>query len=257
MKTEPVAQTLERIRAELLHTPGGVLAFDADGTLWSGDVGDDLFLALLEHGDLQPEVHDALEHLRITHGVDKAPDDRELARRLFAAHEAGRFPEHELYAMEAWLFAGWRAEDVRAFARDVVSRVRLETRLHPETRRVVTWAQAEGVDCYIVSASPRAMVEAAVQATLGLSPERVLACTPREAAGRLLPSVEEPIPYGPGKVRCLRTRTTQPLHAAFGDNVFDLEMLAAARVPVAIRPKPRLQARAEELPAMVQLLPEA
>ncbi|RJS17405.1 haloacid dehalogenase-like hydrolase [Corallococcus sp. H22C18031201] len=255
MKTEPVTQTLERIRAEFLRTPGGVLAFDADGTLWSGDVGDDLFLALLEHGDLQPEVHEALEHLCLAHGVDTASDDRELARRLFAAHEAGRLPEHELYAMQAWLFAGWRAEDVRAFARDVVTRVRVESRVHPETRRVLTWAQTEGVDCYIVSASPRAVVEAAV-GPLGLSPERVLACTPREAAGRLRPSVEEPIPYGPGKVRCLRARTAQPLHAAFGDNLFDLEMLAAARIPVAIRPKPRLQARAEELPAMVQLLPE-
>lgn len=255
MRMERVEETLERIGQEAERAPGGVLAFDGDGTLWSGDVGDDLFLALLEHGDIRPEAHAALEELGAAHGMEPGLPARELAHRLFTAFEAGRIPEKEIYEMVAWLFAGWRVDAVRDFARDVVARREVARRLHPETRRVVEWALKRGIACYVVSASPLAVVEAAV-VEVGLNPANVLACTPREEAGTVLASVLQPIPYAAGKVSCLRSRTPQPLYAAFGDNVFDFELLAASRVPVAIRPKPRLRARAAELPSLVQLHPE-
>lgn len=252
MRIERVEETLERIRREVALTPDGVLAFDGDGTLWSGDVGDDLFMALLEHGGVRPEARLEMERLGARHGVEGHPDAVTLARALFAAFEAGRLPEKATYEMMAWIFAGWHAEEVRGFAHDVVSRRGVAQRIHPEARRVVEWARGQGVDCYVVSASPRAVVEAAVK-EVGISSEFVLACTPKEEAGRLQTSVFEPVPYGPGKVNCLRQRTDRPLCAAFGDNVFDLDLLAASRVPVAIRPKVRLRERAAELPALVQL----
>jgi phosphatidylglycerophosphatase C len=255
MKMERVEETLERIGQEAARAPGGVLAFDGDGTLWSGDVGDDLFLALLEHGDIRPPAHAALQRLGAAHGLAPGLEARELAHRLFAEFEAGRIPEKEIYEMVAWLFAGWRVDAVRAFARDVVARREVKRRLHPETRRVVEWALGRGIACYVVSASPLAVVEAAV-VEVGIDPANVLACTPREEDGTVLASIVEPIPYASGKVHCLRARTALPLYAAFGDNVFDFELLAAARVPVAIRPKPRLRARAAELPSLVQLHPE-
>jgi phosphatidylglycerophosphatase C len=63
-----------------------------------------------------------------------------------------------------------------------------------------------------------------------------------------------PIPYGAGKVMHLRAKLgARPLYAAFGDNAFDVAMLREARVPVAIRPKPRLVERAGEVPALVVL----
>jgi phosphatidylglycerophosphatase C len=256
MRTERVEETLERIRHEVARTPGGVLAFDGDGTLWSGDVGDDLFMALLEHGGVHPDAHTALNQLGARHGVEPQGDAVTQARALFAAFEAGRLPEKDTYEMAAWIFAGWHVEEVRGFAREVVVRRGVASRVHPEARRVIEWARGQGVDCYVVSASPRAVVEAAVR-EVGLTPEFVLACTPKEDASRLQASVHEPVPYGPGKVMCLRERTDQPLYAAFGDNVFDMDLLAASRVPVAIRPKVRLRERAAELPELVQLQPEA
>ncbi len=255
MRMERVEETLERIGQEAARAPGGVLAFDGDGTLWSGDVGDDLFLALLEHGGIRPEAHAALERLGTAHGMAPGLEARELAHQVFTAFEAGRIPEKEIYEMVAWLFAGWRVDAVRDFARGVVARREVKRRLHPETRRVVEWAMGRGIPCYVVSASPRAVVEAAV-VEVGLDPANVLACTPREEDGTVLAAIIEPIPYASGKVSCLRSRTSGPLYAAFGDNVFDFELLAAARVPVAIRPKPRLRARAAELPSLVQLHPE-
>ena len=40
--------------------PGGAIAFDGDGTLWSGDIGEDLFEALLEGGRIEEVAHAAL-----------------------------------------------------------------------------------------------------------------------------------------------------------------------------------------------------
>jgi phosphoserine phosphatase len=67
--------------------------------------------------------------------------------------------------------------------------------------------------------------------------------------------VLRPIPYGSGKVTRLRERVglERPLYAAFGDNAFDVAMLASARVAVAVRPKPRLRRQADAVPGMVEL----
>jgi phosphoserine phosphatase len=67
--------------------------------------------------------------------------------------------------------------------------------------------------------------------------------------------VERPIPYGAGKMARLREAIghDRPLYASFGDNGFDVALLAGASVPVAVRPKPRLRARAAEVPGLVEL----
>jgi phosphoserine phosphatase len=89
--------------------------------------------------------------------------------------------------------------------------------------------------------------------------ESVVAMRPRRSGDIVEIGVEEPLPYGPGKVTALAARTgSRRIYAAFGDNAFDLPMLAASDVPVAVRPKPRLRARAHELPELVELcLPDA
>jgi phosphoserine phosphatase len=75
------------------------------------------------------------------------------------------------------------------------------------------------------------------------------------SAGRILPDVDRPIPYGTGKVRRLHDRigTGRPLLAAFGDNAFDVALLAEASVGVAVRPKDALRARAGEVSGLVEL----
>jgi phosphoserine phosphatase len=83
----------------------------------------------------------------------------------------------------------------------------------------------------------------------------VLATTAPFVDGVMQPDVVRPIPYGPGKIHQLEARIgKRPLLAAFGDNVFDVPMLEAARVAVAVDPKPRLLARLKEMPTFAPLL---
>ncbi|MCY0999683.1 HAD family hydrolase [Myxococcus sp. MISCRS1] len=256
MKTEHVEQTLERIAREREATPGGVLAFDGDGTLWSGDVGDDLFMSMTGHDAVREDVRPRLTAVATHYGLETEGSPSTLARRMFSAFQAGRIPEKDICEMATWVAAGWTLEALSAFARGVVESHGVAERVHPEVHRVLEWARAHDVPCYVVSASPLAVVQAAAR-VVGIPPEQVVASTPQSRDGVVWTDVVSPIPYGPGKVTCLRARTQRPLYAAFGDNVFDLEMLGASRVPVAVRPKPRLMERAASLPLLVQLHPVA
>jgi phosphoserine phosphatase len=157
----------------------------------------------------------------------------------------------------AWCFAGWSRAEVAAFAREVIERKRVAARLHPELVRVLDHVRAAGIEIYLVSASPRAIVEAgAALVATDIGASRVVAVTPLWNGDRMLADVERPIPYGAGKVTGLRARIgDRALYAAFGDNAYDVAMLERATVPVAVRPKPRLRERAGDVPGIVELSP--
>jgi phosphoserine phosphatase len=129
----------------------------------------------------------------------------------------------------------------------------LEHRLQGEAIAALEHVRRLGLEVFIVSASPRPVVEKAAH-LVGIDVDHVVAATASFEGGKMQASAERPIPYGAGKVSRLRERIgSRPLCAAFGDNVFDLALLGDAAVPVAIRPKPRLLAQAQRLPRLVQL----
>jgi len=243
-----------RIEAAARAEPSGVVATDADGTLWAGDVGDDLFEAFLEHGRVEPPALEAFRRAARDHGFSDAGTGPDVASRLYAAYREGHFPEEPMCELMAWCFAGWTRTEVGAFARDVVGRAGLDARWHRELYDLLARIRAAGIEAWLVSASPLAVVlEAGGHA--GFDARRVVAARSRYERDIMLADVERPIPYGPGKVTRLREQIgrDRPLLAAFGDNAFDVALLASARVPVAVRPKPRLRERAPEVEGLVEL----
>jgi phosphoserine phosphatase len=133
---------------------------------------------------------------------------------------------------------------------------KIRERLHEEVATVLRALQGEGVEVFLVSASPRAIVEAAAE-VVGIAGANVIAATPKHDAQGIAPEVLRPIPYATGKVARLRERLgARRLYAAFGDNAFDVAMLASAEIGVAVRPKPKLRERASEVPGIVELARE-
>jgi len=236
---------------------GGVVATDGDGTLWSGDVGEDLFHAFLDHGRVEEPALAAMRREARDHGLSDAGGGAEVAHRIYDAYLEGRFPEERVCELMTWCFAGWRRDDVRRFAREVVGAVGLPGRLHGEVLRVIERLRAAGIETVLVSASPVAVV-AEAGSIVGFREGEVVAALPRFEDGVMFPEVERPIPYGGGKVTRLRERIgpERVVYAAFGDNAFDLALLATARVAVAVGPKPRLRARSGEVAGLVELVPE-
>ncbi len=243
-----------RIEALARERPGGVIATDGDGTLWGGDVGDDLFHAFVKHGRVETPALEAFRQIAHDYGLSDAGHGSEIARRIYGAYLEGAYPEDRMCELMTWCFAGWTRDEVRAFSRAVVDGCGLPGRLHREVHVVVERARAAGIEAILVSASPFAVVREA-GLDVGFEEAHIVAALPRYGADRMLADVERPIPYGPGKVTRLREAIghDRPLYASFGDNAFDVALLAGASVPVAVRPKPRLRARADEVPGLVEL----
>lgn len=226
-----------------------VVAFDGDGTLWSGDVGEDLMRAALRESFLLDEARPSLLAEAQRHGIalDNDGDANAIADRLVAAYIAGQYPERETCAMMTWCYAGRSLVELAAFAAKVLRDEDLPARLSEELVPVIEWCDSARVRRVLVSASPRVIVEQA-GAVRGFLPENIAAAKPVVQGGRVLPQMDGAVPYAEAKLTAGRALFGDARWlAAFGDNVFDIEMLTTAEVGIAVRPKPRLEQRLAEL----------
>lgn len=221
---------------------GVVMAFDGDGTLWSGDVGEDLFRAALRDGFLVEAALPALLAEAEQHQVplNGAGDANAVAGVLVAAYLAGKYPERETCAMMTWSYAGRALSDVQALAESVLEQESLATRLHTELAPILEWSRKRGLRNVLISASPRVVVEPAA-ALWGFAPSDVAAATPAVIDGQVQARMAAPVPYAEAKLSAGRELFGHARWlAAFGDNVFDIDMLTTAELGIAVRPKPKL-----------------
>lgn len=235
-----------RIQAEIDRSPDRLLlASDADGTIWDGDVGFDLYEALLRARGVREAAREALAAEARSLGEADGGDGNELAVRLYDAYKADRYAHDRAFAMMAWCFAGWAEDELAAFCARVLEEGKIDARIRPELLSIFRYAESRGAEVFVVSASPIFMITAAAP-RLGIPRERLVAMTPRVGAdGRVLPELAGPIVYGEGKLAALeqaRPGARKALLAAFGDSTYDAAMLRAARVPVAVTPAPGLSA---------------
>jgi phosphatidylglycerophosphatase C len=260
MRLMPSAMPLvssSEVVARLTHDvpPGAVLAFDADGTLWRGDIGIDVFTALLEVRGVKSAAGAALRDEAKRYDVNAPSNPTETARALGRAFEDETYAEERAFAMMAWVFAGYSEKDARAFALDVIEKRSLAERIHPEVLPILAWAKSRSVPVYVVSASATMIVRAAVE-RLGLDVADVFGMPTAVENGIVAPRLAGPATYGAGKIAALRAGIGDAVVlGAFGDSVSDLPMLGEARLPVAVRPKPALRERAGECPGLVELAP--
>jgi phosphoserine phosphatase len=242
-------------------TGTAALIFDADGTLWTGDVGVDTFTDALEKRLLRDEVRDALIAEIFEHGLasdleleGRSPEDVDvnlLGQQLHRAFELGRYPEQAATEMQVWAYAGWSERELREHARESLNARQHITQVFGPLLPVLIWARDAGLRTVIVSASPQIVVEEAAR-TLGFAPKDITAGRAKSGPQGFLPELASPLPYGPGKVRAgrLLLGTTEWL-AAFGDSGFDAEMLSQAKLAVAVRPRAELLERLDEIPGAV------
>ena len=198
--------------APLLATPGDgrAVCFDADGTIWRGDVGEDL--------------------LRFLVAEDRLPGyrgQRDLYQRYEKLHDVD---PPAAYAFAVAAMAGLEEKTLEGWCADFYAK-RFAGRLFPFTRPLLEAFRAAGYVPWLVSASPRWIVEAGARA---LGVVNVIAVDADVEAGHLTARVKRPVPAGPGKVALLKLRGLTPVFAA-GNGNLDLPMLelAAARMVVA------------------------
>ncbi|HEY3452362.1 MAG TPA: HAD-IB family phosphatase [Myxococcales bacterium] len=191
------------------------VAFDADGTLWSGDLGEDLLRELAERKRLVDPAHaDTYAHYE----------------HLFATDPPAAFA----FCVQA--MKGLSVEDVERWSLELF-RKKFEARIFPGMRHLLELLQGAGAAISLVSASNAVTIRTAAQA-VGLDPQRVLAVEGRvDAQGRLTGEVLPPVTCGGGKVEAIRQKLARPLALACGNSLFDREMLDFARRAVMVAPQ--------------------
>src|ERR1700738_3601291 len=86
-----------RIASVAHDWPDGVVATDGDGTLWSDDVGEDLFHAFLQDGRVEAPALAAMQREARDHELSDAGAGPDIARRIYAAYAEGRFAEERMW----------------------------------------------------------------------------------------------------------------------------------------------------------------
>lgn len=207
----PLPEIIEQLLGQ--STAGQAVVFDADGTLWRGDVGEDFLRYLASRGSL---LHPPAEGAYARY--DRLNLEDPPAAYAYAVTVMAGLLDSELTALASTFFA-----------------TRFTGRVFPYVRPLLTRLAALQLEVWVCSASPRWVVEAGA-ATLGIDPRHVIAVDAvLDAQGRLTDQIIAPVAAGPGKVAWLKRRNVAPL-LAVGNGDLDLDMLAYARQAWVIAP---------------------
>ena len=117
-------------------------------------MGEDLFHAFLSAGRVEPPAEEAMRREARAFDLSDAGRGLDVAHTLYEAYRRGKYPEERICELMAWCFGGWKDGEMRAFARDVVERSGLAARFHPELHALLARAREEGIEVFLVSASP-------------------------------------------------------------------------------------------------------
>jgi HAD superfamily phosphoserine phosphatase-like hydrolase len=224
--TRLTSRQTEFIESVLSLSPR-VAAFDCDGTLWSGDAGEGFFwweLDLEQEKRLLPE-----------------PIAR-WARSRYADYKAGQVAEEVMCGEMVAMHRGLREEIVQQ-ACDTYFAQGIAANIFPEMRQLVERLRASGCDVWAVSSSNQWIIRSAMR-YFGIPQNRILAAEVAVENGTITDQLIQ-VPSGPGKVEAIRSALkSSPDHrpdCAFGNAIWDREMLAMSNHPFAINPNPDLK----------------
>lgn len=231
---------VDRLRAmvEAARTVGAthrpVIATDADGTLWEGDIGDDLFVEALSHYPIGPVAREGLSRGAVeVFGTEGPADPRELALAFIAAYRSGRMSIERICDLQAESLGDRPVEEFDRLVATVAGRV--AARIRPAVRVIVEEAERAGVAVHVVTGS----LGLAVATTLrlaGLSHASASGGTLAVRDGRVLPSLVGPIPLHAGKVTALQAVGAWPPALGMGDGAWDSTFLRGCAVPLLVHP---------------------
>ncbi len=241
------------IRNSIKAHSRGAIATDCDGTVWSGDIGEDVFVHFTRHGDLREPAASAVLVEARAFDLDTSGAPLDVLKRYYEAFTKGAVPEERMYEMMVWCFGGWRRDEVVKFVDQVLVEENLAARIFPEMHALLD-AVRPSTAIVLVSGSPDFVIKRACH-MLGVDEDHVVAARSRWDGDVMLADVERPITYAHGKVVNFRASFPDAhLHAAFGDSAFDYELLAESRFPVMVRPKQALRDKCAVLPDARELV---
>ncbi len=203
----------------VLRLKPSVAAFDCDGTLWSGDAGEGFFSWSMEQGMVSGET-------------------QRWARARYADYKAGKVSEEVMCGEMVTMYRGL-CEDVVQQATEEYFALALGPSIFPDMRDLVGRLLDVGTDVWAVSSSSQWIIRSGMR-YFGIRQERILAAETAVENGVIVDRLLR-VPSGPGKPEALREALASPPDCAFGNSLWDREMLAMSKHPFAINPSPELK----------------
>lgn len=190
----------------------GVAVFDADGTVWGGDLGE--------------------RHLRVLEARELVTADPEHGSVLAEYSARCRADTDAGYSWAVSCMEGLQESDVVGTA---ILAWGAHRHLVPDAiRELFAWLESRRVEVWLVSASNRWAIETA-GADLGVPPGRVIAMSVDVVDGSLGGGVHRPLCNGAGKAQLIEDRIGVVPLLAVGNSRHDLAMLEQAESAVVVR----------------------
>ena len=193
-----------------------IATFDCDGTLWSGDAGEGFFSWELQQGLVSDEV-------------------QRWAHSRYADYLAGKVPEEIMCGEMVTMHRGLREEVVQQAA-DAWFPQGIAANIFPEMQELVRRLRGAGCDVWAVSSTNLWIIRAGMR-HFDIPPDRILAAEAAVENGTIIDRLMR-VPSGPGKTEAIREAIIGAPDCAFGNSIWDREMLAMSKHPFAINPTP-------------------
>lgn len=255
LSVEGGVRVRERIARLLDLHEGGALVFDADGTLWTHDVGCMVFDAAIANEVFKDSTRERLEMVaaRLGHTPTPGASVTSLVQALALAFGAPPSSEQALAEFQVWAYLDFTEDELRQLCRTVLRTPAHSLGLHHDVLELAAFARERGATTSVVSASPRIVVEEALFG-LGFRHDQIVAGDPNWTGGTIDVGLCAPLPYGPEKaVAGRRLLAGASWVATFGDSDFDLDMMHEAKLAVGLGQKPQLLAGLRRHPNAVLL----
>jgi phosphoserine phosphatase len=198
--------------------------FDCDGTLWSGDGGQDFFYWEI--------------------GQKLIPD--EIARwavRRYADYREGKVEERQMCGEMVTIHAGLRVADIEQAAEKFFTQL-VEPRIFLEMQELTRGLHAVGCELWAVSSTNDWVIAAGVR-RFGIPRERVIAASVEVENGVATDRLIQ-VPTDEEKALCIREQIRRQPDVVFGNSMHDAAMLEIARQPLVINPNPDLEKLARQ-----------
>src|SRR5438093_6522166 len=202
------AQAIEFVNS-VLQLQLRVAVFDCDGTLWSGDAGEGFFDWELQRNLLSDEV---------VH----------WARPRYAASKAGKVTEEQMCGEMVTMHRGLTEAEVQRAA-DRYFEEHCINDIFPEMQVLVHLLQGAGCEVWVVSSTNEWVIRAGMR-HFGIPDKRILAAAVEIDNGKITERLIR-VPTGEGKPQAIRSAIGRDPHVAFGNSIWDKEMLQMARHP--------------------------
>lgn len=183
-----------------------IAAFDADGTLWDTDMGENFFLYQIQE--------------KLIEGLPENPWEHYWKLKKEVSPKVA-------YLWLAQINKGVPLSTVRTWSQDCVDRLR-PLPIFPGQKDIIDHLHDKGVDVYVVTASIKWSVEAAAS-LYGIPQDRVLGITTKVENGIVTDVQAGPITWREGKVKglLLATGNRHPFFAS-GNTPGDLALLESS-----------------------------